>query len=166
MQDNDSADEKRIVEQLSFGAKTAKRVGWEQFEFTVVGPYRVKVTNASYGFQKADHAYEVTVAERDGAAVPDRCGCPADRYNEDYDCKHQVCLATIGGPTVLEAAVNFEDPAPETPADDPETMADRLRTDGGDSECDCEGLPGDFPCWPCFRAGHDTKPNHAGARDD
>lgn len=154
MEANDSTGEKRIVERLTFGAKTAKRVAWEAWEFTIVGPHTVEVTNASYGCEKADHTYLISVAVRDGAGVPAECECPADTYNENYDCKHKVALATVGGPTVVNAALTFEDPAPDTRDQDPETVADKLRPDGGTpDECDCATLPGEFPCAECYIAG-------------
>jgi hypothetical protein len=156
METTESSQDKRIVEQLSFGAKTSKRVGWESWEFTVVGPHQVEVTNASYGFEKDDHAYIVGVAERDGLVVPAECECPADQYNEEYDCKHKVALATVGGPTVLNAAIAFENPTPASSGDDSETMASKLRADGGDcdqhEDSDCECTP-EFPCADCYING-------------
>lgn len=130
MSSKTTADEKTVADQLTFGPKTSKRVTWEAWEFTVVGPHRVRVTNASYGYLKADHTYTVGVEVRDGQALPAECDCPADTYREEYDCKHKLALATVGGPSVLNAAVEFEAPT----ADEgtvPETMADKLRADGG-----------------------------------
>lgn len=151
---------KSIVDQLSFTKKTAKRVAWEAWEFTIVGPHQVKVTNASYGFQKTDHEYVVDVEVRGGLAVPAGCDCPADIHTEKYDCKHKVALATVGGPTVLNAAVDYENRAPASSESEPEAMADRVRADGGRryqregaTDCDCADLSGDFPCWSCVRKG-------------
>ena len=150
--------EKSIVDQLDFSAKTARRVTWEEWEFTVVGPHQVEVTNASYGYLKDDHSYLVGIEVRGGRALPVECQCPADIHH-DQDCKHKVALAAIGGQTVLNAAVQYE--TPET-TDKPEvkTVADKLRGDGGvvapsnptEDDCDCERLS-DFPCWPCVRDG-------------
>lgn len=149
-------NEKRTaVEYLSFDARTSKRVTWESWEFTVVAPFQVEVTNASYGYLKEEHAYIVEVEDRDGLVVPAECECPADVHWEP-DCKHKVALATVGGPTVLDAAANFEEPSPETRG--------ALTADGGlpaedelDVECcpngdpDCGGPNGDeLPCFPCF----------------
>jgi len=168
MLDNDAAEEKRIVTQLDFDAKTAKRVTWEAWEFTVVGPYQVEVTNASYGIEKADHAYVVGVDERDGVTVPVECGCPADVHREP-DCKHKVALATVGGPTVLNAAVAFDVPAASSDNSTARvtTVADALQTDGGTATvaaslnelptCPngvewCPGPDGDdLPCFDCYR---------------
>lgn len=111
MTENDSTSDKRnAVEYLNFGAKTSKRVTWEAWEFTVAGPHQIEVTNASWGFQKDDHSYIVGVEDRDGVAVPAECGCKADRFREDYDCKHKVALASVGGPVVLQAAVDYSTP--------------------------------------------------------
>lgn len=157
-----TAEKRTAVEYLSFGAKTAKRVAWEAWEFTVVGPHLVEVTNASYGFEKDDHSYTVGVEDRGELAVPAECDCPADMYHEDYDCKHKVALAAVGGETVLKASVNFATPSENSERPNASTVADKLRTDGGESksfdaskheECDCAGLSNDFPCWSCVRDG-------------
>jgi hypothetical protein len=136
---------------LNFGRKTAKRVAWEAWEFTIIGPHLVEVTNASYGYLKDDHTYTVGVEDRDGAGVPAECDCPADIHH-DADCKHKVALATIGGPTVLNAAINFENPAPPSDSNR-DTIGDKLRADGG---CDCD--ISEFPCWPCYRNGRRELP--------
>ncbi|WP_424004168.1 SWIM zinc finger family protein [Haloarcula salina] len=147
MENEDTAAEKRTaVDYLSFGEKTAKRVSWEAWEFTVVGPRQVRVTNASYGYLKDEHSYTVEVTAREGLAVPAECECPADKHSGEYDCKHKVALATVGGSTVLDAAVGFDHLAP----------AKQLKTDGGlhadTRDCDCISQS-EFPCWPCYRDG-------------
>jgi hypothetical protein len=122
---------KSIVTQLDFGAKTAQRVTWEAWEFTLLGPYQVKVTNASYGCEKDDHAYVVGVEERDGVPVPAECECPAD-IHRDPDCKHKVALATIGGPTVLNAAtVSESDRAAFRVSDNRSEASTPTATNGG-----------------------------------
>ena len=171
MEPIETSSQKGIVERLNFGKKTAKRVAWEAWEFTVVGPHQVRVTNASYGYLKDEHAYVVGVELRDGQPVPAECECPADLYSEDYDCKHKVALAAIGGLPVLNAAINFEILKPEATETKPvTTAADKLKTDGGvpvkvetidkseadadnedaNEECYCTDYSDD-PCWPCFR---------------
>lgn len=151
--------EKSIVEQLDFSTKTSKHVTWEEWEFTVVGPHQVEVTNASYGYLKDEHSYTVGVEVRGGRVLPAECECPADLHHEQ-DCKHKVALAAIGGPTVLNAVTEYETPA-TTDAPKTETVADKLRADGGDvsaeaspteEQCDCQHLS-DFPCWSCYRSG-------------
>lgn len=167
MTEHNSAAEKRTaVDQLSFGAKTSKRVGWEAFEFSVEAPYLVRVTNASYGFEKGDHSYLVGVEDRDGVPVPAECECKADRYNDDYDCKHKVALATVGGPVVLQAAADLDNSAArlsEPATNSVTTGADKLQTDGGtatvaddsdtcpngDGRCDGPDGAG-LPCFNCF----------------
>ena len=170
MSKHDSAAEKSIVDELTFGAKTSKRVTWEAFEFTVCGPHQVEVTNAAYGYEKDEHSYVVGVEEPDGRAVPAECECKADRYNEEYDCKHKVALATIGGSVVLQAAVDCPTPTVDTERTTASTSQNKLRADDGavvektdeDSpsldaeehdECDCVNLSDNFPCWPCVRDG-------------
>jgi hypothetical protein len=173
MPSNVAATEKRIVDQLSFGQKTAKRVTWETWEFEIVGPQQIEVTNASYGCEKDEHQYLVTVEGRDGVFVPDKCECPADQYSEKYACKHRVACVTIGGPVLLGAAMAYT--LDEGSYSEPTTMADKIRTDGGtdvqansddhvgsDAEtvsrpddCDCASFVGEYrlPCWSCFRDG-------------
>ena len=130
----------------------------------------VRVTNAFYGFEKADHSYLVGVEDCDGVLVPAECECPADKYNEDYDCKHKVALASVSGSVVLEASVNFPTLKGNPERSNASTVADKLRADGGATtegaggkskpldalvpeECDCAGLSNDFPCWPCVKDG-------------
>ena len=133
MEDTTIAADKSIVDQLEFGAKTAKRVGWEAWEFTIVGPHQVEVANASYGCEKGDHTYTVGVKKRGGVPVPVECSCPADIHREP-DCKHKVALATIGGPVVLNAAVDYEDTGELSVRDENvPTVADKLQTDGGNT---------------------------------
>jgi len=170
MEDSTTTADKRIVEALNFGSKTAKRVGWEAFEFAVERPHQVRVTNASYGFEKDDHSYLVGVEERDGVPVPAECECKADLYNEEYACKHRVACATTAGPVVLQTAVECPTPTHDTEGTDSTTLAERLRADGGviaeerrddaaalieadRADCDCAELSDDFPCWPCVRDG-------------
>ena len=159
METNDNDRQKPAVSYLNYGAKTAKRGSWEDWEFTVIGPHLIEVTNASYGYLKADHSYTVGVEVRDGVAVPAECECPADQFTENYDCKHKVALATVGGPTVLNAALDFEPPARDDPerTTTTETVADKLRADGGrfGEKCDCTA---DFPCWDCYRTGRRALP--------
>jgi len=152
-----------IVDELDFGSKTAKRVGWEAFEFSIVGSHQVEVINASYGFEKDDHSYTVGVEVRDGVAVPVECACPADIHREP-DCKHKVALATVGGSTVMDAAVKFEEteesdstpPFPLLTSEETTTVAEKIETDGGLQTCPngnihCNGSTDEkLPCFACF----------------
>ena len=140
MEANTAERNKSAVEYLKFGAKTSKRVTWESWEFTIEAPHLVRVTNASYGCEKDDHSYLVGVEDRDGVLVPAECDCPADMYNREYDCKHKVALAAVGGAVVLDAAAGFSTQSAES---DESTLA---------GECDCTTLS-DLPCWPCYRKG-------------
>jgi hypothetical protein len=170
MSTNDSAAEKSIVNELNFGAKTSKRVSWESWEFAIEAPHLVRVTNAAYGVEKDDHSYLVGVEDRDGVLVPAECGCPADKYNEEYDCKHKVALAAVGGSVVLEASVNYPTPSGNIERSNASRLSEKLRADGGATtegsgresppldavereDCDCAGLSDNFPCWPCVRDG-------------
>jgi len=165
MTKNDTAVDKSIAEEMDFGAKTAKRVGWEAWEFSIAGPHQVEVTNASYGYEKDDHAYVVGIEKRDGVPVPVECDCPADVHRES-DCKHKVALATVGGTAVLNAAVDFENltaALSSSTEDGVTTAADKLQTDGGtatvsedsdtcpNGDARCDGPDGEAPpCFACF----------------
>jgi len=160
MEDTESSQEKRVVEQLEFDARTAKRAGWEQFEFTVVGPLEVEVANASYGDEKDDHTYLVEIEKRAGVPVPDECECPADNHRNQA-CKHRIGLATIGGLTVLNAAASAATLSASNA--DVTPSSEKIQTDGGtvaiaqDSErCpnddpSCNGPEGEnLPCFDCY----------------
>jgi len=127
------------LEHLDYTPRTLKRVEWE---FTVIGPHLIEVTNASYGFEKDDHSYTVRVAVRDGVAVPSECECLADTHH-DTDCKHKTALAIVGGPTVLNAAVDFKELSPVL----------GVATDGG---CACD--EDQLPCFDCYSAGRRELP--------
>ncbi|AAG19403.1 SWIM zinc finger family protein [Halobacterium salinarum] len=174
MTDNNSAADKSIVNELNFGAKTSKRAGWEAWEFSIEAPHLVRVTNASYGFEKEDHSYLVGVKDRDGDLIPAECECPADKYNEEYDCKHKVALATIGGPVILQAAADCPTPTVDSGETTTQTL-EELRADGGaisdrtveespplneakPDECACGDLCDDFPCFECVRTGEKELP--------
>jgi hypothetical protein len=45
-------------------------------------------------------------------------------YNEEYDCKHEVALATIGSKRILDAAVAFS--TPSTPSDEVTTETEMM----------------------------------------
>ena len=152
------------IDHLNFGAKTATRVTWTAWEFQIKGEGKVEVTNASYGTEKGDHSYTVEVVERDGVALPAQCECPADEFNEMYDCKHQLALATVGGPTVMNAAIDYKsEPNPDAMvmAPDGGSVAEVGR--GGAPSCPhgdtgCEGPFGDkFPCFGCYCDRLDAK---------
>ena len=169
---NTTAADKSIVTELDFTSRTGKRVAWEAWEFAIEGPYLVRVTNAAYGYLKDDHSYTVGVAERDGQLIPSECECPADVHHES-DCKHKVALAVCGRAVVMQSAVDYE-PSGDTEArQNASTAAEKLRTDGGTAaqegedspldapehtECDCDELSDDFPCWPCVRDGKKELP--------
>lgn len=186
MQTYEQSSKKRIVKQLFFGQKTAKRVTWEGWEFQVIGPQQIEVTNASYGCEKAEHQYIVIVEDRNGIFVPDKCECPADQYNDNYACKHRVAVATVGGSIVIGAAMAYT--SDKSSQSEPTTTADKIGTDGGtditpdtadhvagDSDavdrpddCDCASFITDhgLPCWACYRDGFETLNPHATEDDE
>ena len=132
MRDHTSDRQKRIVQELTFDGQTSKRVRWTEWEFCIAAPQQIRVTNASYGSEQADHTYTVTVGEHDeqDVAVPLHCDCPADHY-EDDDCKHKVAVAVWGGPVLLGAAMAFA-----SARDDSEDLSTPVMTDGGQQVVD------------------------------
>ncbi|QSG11815.1 SWIM family zinc finger [Halapricum desulfuricans] len=126
---------------MNFDTKTAKRVAWSEWEFTIVGPFEIEVCNASYGFKKRDHVYRVMIDEQ---GEPVSCTCKGFKHYHgpnDRVGKHMLAVAAVGGPTVLNAAVDF-DPAPAP-----------VKADGG---CECDGH--EFPCFECYRSGRRELP--------
>jgi hypothetical protein len=158
MSTKSTSAQKRIVQELDFSPKIAKRATWESFEFTVIASGLVEVTNASYGASKDSHTYTVEVADHRGDPSPVNCDCPADTHQEGA-CKHRVALATIGGPTVLQAAVAFGEgglePSWRTQEEDPD-----LKADGGttveacpNGDPSCNGPESDqLSCFPCYES--------------
>lgn len=155
--DAETAEKRTVVDRLSFDAKTAKRVAWSEWEFTVVAPFEIEVCNASYGYLKDEHTYRVMV-DQDG--IPVSCDCPGfqHHYQPQGKCgKHMLAVAAIGGPTLLDAACAFSQHS--TPSGE----TDKLTSDGGtcvvDPEPDvcpngnlgCDGPNGNsLPCFDCF----------------
>ena len=164
MTTNDKTAEKRtVVDQLSFDTKTAKRVAYSQWEFTIVGPYEIKVCNASYGYLKDEHTYRVMIDEE---GVPVSCTCKGFKHYHSPNGrvgKHMLAVATIGGQTLLDAARDFSPHSTPADHDSTTTTAEKLKADGGiatiDPESDtcpngytlCGGPDGDvLPCFPCL----------------
>jgi len=160
------------LEHLDFSSRTRKRAEWEAFEFAVVGPYQVRVTNASYGKDMHEHAYVVGIEARDGVLIPAECECPADIHG-DRNCKHRVGLVIHGGSPIMSAAAAYDPPTDPRQAPKVETVADKLRSDGGarhgpvpveppefasdtDDGCWCED--NDMPCFDCYRNGNRELP--------
>ncbi|WP_324662337.1 hypothetical protein [Haloarcula sediminis] len=155
--DAETKQKRTVVDRLSFDTKTAKRVAWSEWEFTVVAPFEIEVCNASYGYLKDEHMYRVMV---DQHGIPVSCDCPGFQhyYQPQGKCgKHMLAVAAIGGSTLLDAATAF--PPQSTPSE----STDTVKTDGGtctvDPEPDvcpngnpgCDGHGGtDLECFDCF----------------
>lgn len=111
MGDHTTDRQKRIVQELTFDGRTAKRVRWTEWEFTIDAPHQIRVSNASYGIEKDAHTYTVTVADherQDGLYVPLACDCPAYHFGDDeLACKHMVAVAVCGGSVLLGAAMAY-----------------------------------------------------------
>jgi len=164
MEANDTDAEKSIVAELDFDRKTSKRVAYSEWEFTIVAPFEIEVRNASYGPFDDDHTYRVMLDEK---GIPVSCTCKGFKHYHGPNGrvgKHMLAVAAIGGPTLLNATRAF--PPSTTPSGSPETetIADRLKPDGGSPEADtepetcpngntrCDGPDGDdLPCFECYR---------------
>jgi hypothetical protein len=165
MTTNANSAEKSIVAQLDFDAKTAKRVAWSQWEFTIVAPFEIEVCNASYGHLKDEHTYRVMI---DDQGVPISCDCPGFQHYHgpnDRVGKHMLAVAAIGGWTLLDAAAAFSPDTNVVPETVSETAAEKLKPDGGDVSPDTEPEPetcpngdprcggpngDDLSCFECF----------------
>lgn len=122
----------RLLDALGAAEQTTERAHDEPFEFRVVAPMLVEVTNAKYDPEiRAAHRYTVTIAEEDDLFVPIHCSCPAYHYRRDSHgaCKHMVATVLCGGPPLLGAAAVYTGRWRD-PEDDPErdvtTAADLL----------------------------------------
>jgi hypothetical protein len=154
-----SHTEKRSgLSDLEFDSRTRKRAEWEAFEYTVIAGNQIQVVNGSYGAEKDEHEYTVTVEQDDtGEITPLHCDCPAFQYQSGA-CKHQVAVAMHT--VVLGAAVAYTNNSDTDPA------APVILADGGEvipAETDAEGCDEDWcpgprecdddpvPFFDCFR---------------
>jgi hypothetical protein len=150
-------DKKSIVAELDFDTRTAKRVAWSEWEFTIVAPFEIEVCNASYGCLKDEHTYRVMI-DQDG--VPVSCSCPGFTHfhgPKGKVGKHMLAVAAIGGPTLLDAARAFSavrdtsdsEDRPEVTPDGGLPEDDSDSCENGDPKCDGPGGDG-LPCFCCF----------------
>lgn len=137
--------------------KVAKRAQYEAFDYTVPGTGTVRVTNASYGDDAADHTYDVTIQNGEAAS----CTCPADEYQEG-PCKHRVAVSQT--PAVLVAAtpeVATDGGSTTTTAPDTEDVleddVDEEEDVGSREECWCADA--DLPCFDHFQKGGEEGEN-------
>lgn len=146
------AEEKRAaVEYLEFNVRTGQRVAAESWSFRIAGRNQIEICNESYGFESEDHVYIVTVGDREGIVVPESCTCPAFAHYPGA-CKHMVSCATVAGPTVLNAAAEFEEPAGGVLVED---KSEEDACPNGDPKCDGPDGEG-LPCWPCYQGASEN----------
>ena len=156
-----------VLDYLSYDSMTARRATLEAFEFTITGPGQVAVSNASWGDTRNDHTYTVEVEDRDGVALPVSCTCPGYRHHygqqEKVD-KHMLALATVGGPTLLQAALYYDSVCagssdsnqitnPTSPKTDDGTTRDPQVSEGcPNGRAGCAGPESDtVGCFDCYR---------------
>ena len=162
----DTVENCTVLKKLAFDTRTAKRVAWSDWAFTVVAPFEIEVQNLSYGHLADDHTYRVMINEQ---GVPVSCTCPGFEYHHSPNGrvgKHMLAVATVGGPTLLEAARAFSPIHGPTGATAMTTASEKLKADGGrspvdnstDTECtECVELS-DLPCFDCYSAGRRELP--------
>jgi len=77
--------------------------------------------------------------------VPAACRCPADAVYDGV-CKHRVAVAIR--PQILDIARRRQAITDSGVVTD---GSDKDQSDTGDTtQCDCDGLSNDFPCWECY----------------
>ncbi|WP_310732959.1 SWIM zinc finger family protein [Halostella salina] len=139
---------------LDVTKRVVKRAQYEAFEFSIEDT-GVRVRNGSHA-NPENHEYLVTVAD----GLPSDCECPA---NATYDgaCKHRVAVA-IRRP-VLDAALDRQVAAdggtPRKQRNAADTSSVTAKNTEPPTDCDCDELTTEFPCWECVRTGYRTLSN-------
>jgi len=134
--------------------RVVKRAQYEAFEFSVDAVTGgVRVRNTSHA-DPANHEYLVTV--QDG--LPVNCECPADEHYEGA-CKHRTAVA-IRRPLLdtLQTARLVADGGVRSGSSDSERGPAESDSESDRDDCGCASLPGDFPCWECYRTGRRDLP--------
>ena len=137
--------------ELEATTRTVKRAQYEALEFAL-SPDGVQVRNNSHA-NPDDHEYLDEIVD----GVPVSCTCPADA-NYSGACKHRVAIA-IRRP-ILEAVKHQQLVADGGIKSQASTQDDSESEHTGevDSECGCDDLSDDFPCWECYRSGRRELP--------
>jgi hypothetical protein len=137
-----------LLERLDPTDRVLKRAQYEAFEFSLLDG-DVRVRNESHQ-NPANHEYRVTVVD----GVPASCDCPADAAY-DGPCKHRVAVAIR--PRILDIITKMRAVTDGGVAPSDEDVADQS-DDANTTQCDCDELPDDFPCWECVRTGRRDLP--------
>lgn len=119
----------RLLDALEHTDAVADRADGEAYEFRVVAPMLIEVTNTSYDRDAHDaHRYTVTIADTGGLFVPIHCSCAFYHYRSDDHgaCKHMVATVTKGGPPLLGASAVYTGSDRRASDDDVTTAADLL----------------------------------------
>jgi len=133
-----------LLDSLEPTNRVLKRAQYEAFEFSLLDG-DIRVRNESHQ-NPADHEYRVTVVD----GVPAACGeCPADAVYDGV-CKHRVAVAIR--PQILDIVKKTQAITDSGVVTDGERQGDQSDT-GDTTQCDCDGLSNDFPCWECVRTG-------------
>lgn len=137
-----------VLDSLGPTDRVLKRAQYEALEFAFLDG-DVQVRNGSHQYP-TDHEYRVSIVD----GVPMACECPADAAYEG-PCKHRVAVAVR--PRILETVTKTRAVGDADEVTDREQLAD-LSEDVDTTQCDCDELPDDFPCWECVRTGRRNLP--------
>jgi hypothetical protein len=127
-----------------------KRAQYEALEFELLET-NVLVRNESHA-DPENHEYLVVIE----ADLPVSCTCPADEHYENA-CKHRVAVA-MRRPIIdfaREAKLVADGGSTRKRRDTPSLLpsdSEGGREESEDEDCECSDLPGEFPCWNCYRA--------------
>ncbi|WP_254280774.1 SWIM zinc finger family protein [Haloarcula marina] len=143
------------LDRLDAPNRIIKRAQYEALAFELLET-NVLVRNESHA-DPEDHEYLVVIDD----GLPVSCTCPADEHY-DNACKHRVAVAMrrpiieFAKQTKLVAdggSIRETKHRDASPSD--HTVGEREETADG-SDCDCETLPDEFPCWECYRTGQQS----------
>lgn len=158
-----AADKSTVLNSLAHDTKTAKRIAYSQWEFTIAGPFEIKVCNASYGYLRDEHTYRVMIGE---AGTPVSCSCKRFKHYHNPNGragKHILAVATVSGQTSLDAAREFSLHSTPSGATNVKIVVEKMKTDGrlmttkpdpetcpnGEPYCD-DPESYDLPCCGCY----------------
>lgn len=151
---------------------TLKRAIWEQMDATICADAEhINVINLSYGAEASKHISTVTV---DDDGVPIACSCKFCLHTGKV-CKHQAFVARtpmlVNSVKALRNGAHWREESAKRAAkamEEAATMADHLRTDGGENEADVSDAAVSGPhvaqdktgatyhYWVCHACGNET----------
>jgi hypothetical protein len=139
------------LDQLDAPNRIIKRAQYEALAFELLET-NVLVRNESHT-DPENHEYLVVLED----GLPVSCTCPADEHYENA-CKHRVAVAMrrpiIDFANEVQLLADGGSIRKQTDQRSPEPGDSGAGSKESESEdCECSDLPGEFPCWDCYRAG-------------